>query len=200
MTPDNTLPKWTIDTSQYLVDDRYLRLRLDSCTTPEGGKVEKYYIFEYGDWANCIAIDDEDNVIVLNHYRHGIQNYLMEFVGGGIEKGDSAQETAKRELAEEAGYTGGTLFHIGSSYTNPGSHTNKVHSFLAVGGKVTQDQHLEVGETLHVHKVPFKTVIKEMSKPGSVYPVIFIAALFHAMNFIRASKDPALQHLKKYVS
>jgi hypothetical protein len=69
-----------------------------------------------------------------------------------------------------------------------------------VGGKVTQDRHLEVGETLHVHKVPFKTVIKEMSKPGSVYPVIFIAALFHAMNFIRASKDPALQHLKKYVS
>ncbi|HJP81281.1 MAG TPA: NUDIX hydrolase [Candidatus Saccharimonadales bacterium] len=199
MTPKDILPKWTIDTSKYLVDDKYLKLRLDSCTTPEGGKVEKYYVFEYGDWVNCIAIDDEDNVIMLNHYRHGVQKYLMEFIGGGMEKGESAENTAKRELTEEAGYTGGSLFHVGSSYANPATHTNQVHTYLAVGGKITQAQNLEVGETIHVHKVPFKTVIEEMSRQDSVYPAIFIAALFHVINFIRTSNDPALQHLKQYV-
>jgi len=82
---------------------------------------------------------------------------------------------------------------------NPANHTNRVHTFLAVGGKISQDQNLEVGETLRVEKVPFKAVIAAMSKSDSVYPAIYITALFHAMNYIRISSDPALEHLKKYL-
>lgn len=124
----------------------------------------------------------------------------MEFIGGGMEKTDASPEAAaKRELEEETGYTGGSLYHVGTSYPNPANHTNQVHTFLAVGGKISQDQNLEVGETITLEKIPFKTVIKQMSKPGAVYPAIYLAALFHAMNFIRASENPALAHLKKYV-
>ncbi|HMH70647.1 MAG TPA: NUDIX hydrolase [Candidatus Saccharimonadales bacterium] len=194
------LPIWTIDSSEYIVSDRFLKLRADNCTTPQGGKVNKFYVLEYGDWVNCIAIDEEDNAVMLRHYRHGVQKYLMEFIGGGIETTDASPEAAaKRELEEETGYTGGTLFHVGTSYPNPANHTNKVHTFLAVGGKISQDKNLEVGETIHVEKILFKTVIEEMSKPGTIYPALYITALFHAINFIRASNDPSLEHLKKYV-
>lgn len=199
MNLEKDLPIWTIDSSDYIVNDRFLKLRADNCTTPQGGKVNTYYVLEYGDWVNCIAIDQEDNVMMLRHYRHGVQKYIMEFIGGGIEEGEDPQVAAKRELEEETGYTGGSLFRAGSSYPNPANHTNKVHTYLAVGGNISQDQNLEVGETIHVEKIPFKTVIEEMSKPDSVYPAIYLAALFHAMNFIRSSSDPALEHLKKYV-
>lgn len=199
MNLEKDLPIWTIDSSDYIVNDRFLKLRADNCTTPQGGKVNTYYVLEYGDWVNCIAIDQEDNVMMLRHYRHGVQKYIMEFIGGGIEEGEDPQVAAKRELEEETGYTGGSLFHAGSSYPNPANHTNKVHTYLAVGGNISQDQNLEVGETIHVEKIPFKTVIEEMSKPDPVYPAIYLAALFHAMNFIRSSSDPALEHLKKYV-
>ncbi len=193
-------PKWTIDSSKYIVNDRFLKLRVDSCTTPQGGKVGTYYVLELDDWVNCIAIDSDDNVIMLRHYRHGVQKYLMEFIGGGMEKTDTSPEAAaKRELEEETGYTGGSFYHVGTSYPNPANHTNQVHTFLAVGGKISQDQNLEVGETITLEKIPFKTVIEQMSKPGAVYPAIYLVALFHAMNFIRASENPALAHLKKYV-
>jgi len=193
-------PKWTIDSSEYVVNDRFLKLRADACTTPQGGKVDKYYVLELDDWVNCIAFDSDDNVIMLKHYRHGVQKYLMEFIGGGMEKTDASPEAAaKREIEEETGYTGGSLYHVGTSYPNPANHTNQVHTFLTVGGKISQDQNLEVGETITLEKIPFKTVIEQMSRPGAIYPAIYIAALFHTMNFIRASNDPALKHLKKYV-
>ena len=160
----------------------------------------KYYVLELADWVGCIAIDENGNVMMLRHYRHGVQKYLMEFIGGGIEGTDTSPEAAiKREAEEEAGYTGGTFYHIGTSYPNPANHTNQVHTFLAVGGKIDRNQSLEAGETILVEKVPFETVIEQMSKPDAVYPAVYIAALFHAMNFIRASNDPALEYLKKYV-
>ncbi len=199
MKPGDDLPIWKIDSSEYVVNDRFLKLRADSCTTPQGGKVGRYYVLELSDWVNCIAIDENDNVMMLRHYRHGVQKYIMEFIGGGMEEGESPEEAAKREVEEETGYTGGAVFHVGTSYPNPANHTNQVHTYLSVGGKISQDQNLEVGETIHVEKIPFKTVIEEMSKPDSVYPVIYLAALFHTMNFIRSSSDPALEHLKKYV-
>lgn len=200
MNMSKDLPLWTIDSSEYIVDDRFLKLRADSCTTPQGGKVGRYYVLELGDWVNCIAIDEDDNVMMLRHYRHGVQKYLMEFIGGDIEKTDASPEVAaKRELEEETGYTGGTLYHVGSSYPNPANHTNQVHTFLAVGGNIDRDQNLEAGETILVEKIPFQTVIEEMSKPDAVYSAIYITALFHAMNFIRASDDPALERLKKYL-
>ena len=200
MNTNTDFPIWTIDTSEYVINDRFLKLRRDSCTTPQGGKVGTYYVLELKDWVNCIAIDEDDDVLMLRHYRHGVQKYIMEFIGGGMEDGELPEAAAKREVEEETGYTGGSIFRVGTSYPNPANHTNQVHTFLAVGGKVSQDQNLEVGETITVEKIPLKTVIEEMSKPDSVYPAVYIAALLHVMNFIRASNDPVLERLKKYVS
>ena len=162
--------------------------------------MNKYYVLELSDWINCIAIDENDNAIMLRHYRHGLQKYLLEFVGGGIETTDASPEAAaRRELEEEAGYTGGTLYHVGTGYPNPANHTNKVHTFLAVGGKIDRTQMLEVGETITVEKIPLEKVISQMTTPNAVYPSLYIAALFYAVNFIRDSTDPAVARLKKYL-
>ena len=168
---------WTIDTSEYIVNDKYLKLRADSCTTPAGAKVEKYYVLELADWVNCIAIDDLDNVIMLQHYRHGLQKYLLEFIGGTMDATDISPEAAiRREVAEETGYTGGVFYLVGTGYPNPANHTNKVHSFLAIGGTINQKQNLETGETLTVQKVPFKDIVQQMRTPDATYHSLYIAA------------------------
>lgn len=197
---ENDQPIWTIDSSEYIVNDRHLRLRADSCTTPAGKRVDNYYVLEMRDWVNCIAIDKHDNVVMLQHYRHGTQKYHLEFIGGGIETSDASPEAAaRREAREEAGYDGGVFYHIGTGYPNPANHTNKVHTFLAVGGSTSQEQALEAGETLTVQKIPFKDVVRQMSAPGAVYPCLYTAALFYANNFIKSSQDPRVAHLKQYL-
>lgn len=199
MSKGEGLEGWTVDSSRYVIDHKYLKLRVDSCTTPQGGKVDDYFVLECGDWVNCVAIDTDDMVITLKHYRHGVQKYVTEFVGGMVDAGMSPEEAIKQELEEEAGYTGGTLYHIGTGYPNAASHSNKLHTFLAVGGTTNREQTLEVGETIIVEKVPLPILIEQMSAPDAMYPSMHIAALFYTINFIRTSSDPAIVRLKQSI-
>src|SRR4051812_11848901 len=94
--------KWQITHSKYLVDDRWLKLRADSCVTSDGHVIEPFYVFEYPDWVNCFVVDDNNDVIMVNHYRQGIRNYIPEIICGNLEAGDvSPEEGMRRELAEE---------------------------------------------------------------------------------------------------
>jgi len=195
----NNLQRWTIDTSEYLIEDKHLTLRVDSCTTPGGGHVDKYFVLEYNDWVNCLVIDAENNAIVLRHYRHGAQTYLMELVSGGMEPEDASPEAGiRRELEEELGYTGGELFQVGISYPNPASQTNKVYSFLAVGGNLTKHQNLEPGESLLIEKIPFGKLLEDFSSSNTLHQSLHIATLFFAIAFINRSPAASVQHLKQH--
>ena len=191
------LKKWKTTNSQYLVDDNYLKLRLDSCTTADGHVIDPYYVFEYPDWANCFVIDDNLNVIMVNHYRHGVDKYIPELVSGGIETTDTdPTEGMRRELEEEIGYTGGVIEKIGVSYANPASHTNKVHSFIAYGGSCNQQQQLEKGESLQIMKLSFQDFIKLVNNPENIFQSNHLAAIYFALNFIKKSNISALKHIK----
>jgi len=199
---ESELQGWTTNSSEYLINDRWLKLRADSCTTPDGHTVEPFYIFEYSDWANCWVIDDNNDVILINQYRHGAGKYVMEFVGGGIEPEDPTPEAGiRRELEEEIGYVGGEIYQVGTSYPNPASHTNKLHSFLAVGGSCSQKQRLEKGENLHIHKIPVGEFIKSLqdNEPGLIDQSLHLATLFMAQNFIKRSQLPEIKQLKKFL-
>lgn len=192
------LPLWKVNGSQYLMKNKLMKVRVDSCVTPKGDEIDAYYVIECGDWVNCLTLDADGNAVILKHYRHAARTYVTELVSGGIESTDASPKAAmQRELEEEVGYTGGTLYDIGISYPNPATQTNQVYSFLAIGGTITQQQNLEAGESLIVEKVSLRALIEQMNTSGEVYQSMHVATLFYAVNFIRNSTDSALRDLKK---
>lgn len=192
-------PKWKTTASKYIVNDRWLKLRADTCVTPDGHMLDPYYVSEYSDWITCLAIDQRGDVVMLKHYRYGADEYLFEVVAGMMEESDASPEaTTKRELAEEIGYQGGTVFRTGVSYANPAIQTNKVHSFLAVGGEC-REQLLQAGENLHLQKMPFKEFLKRVETIGDepISQSLHITAIFFALNFIRRSHALELAGLRR---
>jgi 8-oxo-dGTP pyrophosphatase MutT (NUDIX family) len=197
------MQKWQITSSKTLVDDKWLKLRVNSCVTPVGGKVDTYYVLEPNDWANCVVIDADNKLIMVRHYRHPVRDFLLEFVSGGIEKDDPSPAIGiKRELEEEIGYTGDEIYQTGVSYPNPGLQTNKVYSFLAIGGTCSQEPQLEAGESLSVEKIPLLELIEsiENPKPGIIYQAMHIVALHFALSFIKKSPLDSLQDIKKILA
>lgn len=106
------LEKWQTKDSKILVEDRWIKLRADTCITAEGHTVSPFYVLEYSAWANCFVIDESGDVVMVKHYRHGIDDFVLELVSGGIEEADTSPlEGMKRELAEELGYTDPDITH-----------------------------------------------------------------------------------------
>lgn len=194
----NKLEKWKTTGTEYLVREDFLNLRVDSCLTPAGHQIDRHYILEFKDWANCFVIDDGGDVVVVRHYRHGAGDYVLELVGGTLDGDEAPIEGIKRELEEELGYVGGEIFPTGVSYANPATQNNKVHSFLAVGGRCAQPQQLEPGETLFIEKYPFSQFVEMVSdqSSGAIYQSMHMGAVFFALNFIRRSSEEALKAFK----
>lgn len=125
---------WTTLGSHYVLNDRWLRVRADSCRTAEGAAVQPYYVHEYPDWVHVVAVDAQGRVLVNLQYRHGLGRCCYELPCGGVDAGDcSPLEAARRELLEEDGYTADSMEPLATYSPNPATHANRAHGFLATG-------------------------------------------------------------------
>jgi len=114
------------------VQDKWLSLRADTCKMPDGQIVKPFYVFEYSPWVNVVAITKNQEVVLVEQYRHGIQKTVLELPGGSMDSEDiSPLVAAKRELLEESGYTTNNFVKTGTISRNSSSHINLIHCFLA---------------------------------------------------------------------
>ncbi len=197
--------KWQTAGSTYIVNDKWLKLRADTCLTQEGKTIAPWYVLEYPEWVNCLVIDEDHNVVLLNHYRYAVNEFVTEIVAGVAEEDDTSTiGSIRRELYEELGYKGGELYKTGVAYANPSNHTNKVHMYLAVGGEASGQQHEEVGAEYTIKKVPFHEFYKSVTTPDQkeIFQSLHMAAIFYSLNFIRSAdvSNKSLDQLRDLIS
>lgn len=122
---------WRVTASRYVHRDRWISLRADDCVTDEGVVIAPYYVLDYPDWVEVIALDAADNVLLVRQYRHGLGGMSLELPAGGMESTDTDPlHTARRELLEETGCVG-ILTLVGETRPNAGTHSNRTHIILA---------------------------------------------------------------------
>ncbi|MBR1467397.1 MAG: NUDIX hydrolase [Bacteroidaceae bacterium] len=127
-----TEEKWkTLDT-EYLLRSRYMTLRRDMVCLPDGRVNPEYYVLEFPEWVNVIALTREDRMVMVRQYRHGLGEYQTELVAGYVDPDDgSLLAAAQRELREETGYGGGRWEAFEILSANPANHSNLTHTFIA---------------------------------------------------------------------
>lgn len=149
----STPTPWRVAGSEVIVADRWIRLRADDCRNADDRPISPYYVLEYGDWVSLLALDADGQAIVVEEYRHGAGIVAVGTIGGAVERGEAPVDAAARELREETGYEAGEVVDLGSTWANFGTHTNRVHHFLARGCVNVAEQMLDDGEGIAVHVV-----------------------------------------------
>ena len=51
--------KWKTLSQRYLIEKPWLTARVDKVELPTGAVIDEYYVLEYPDWVNTIAITKE---------------------------------------------------------------------------------------------------------------------------------------------
>lgn len=132
-------------------------------TGPDGQK-GKFIVNECRDWVIVIPVKDE-NFLMVKQWRHGEQQLSTEFPGGVIEKGEAAEEGARRELLEETGAEAAKMTLLGKMNPNPALFSNHVYIFCAENLTLKGSQHLDNDEFVHYFEMNKKEVFAKMGTP-----------------------------------
>jgi ADP-ribose pyrophosphatase len=80
-----------------------------------------------------VAVDRDDTVTLVRQPREPLRKCLLELPAGTREPDEEPLETAKRELGEEAGLTGGDWRLAATFFSTPGFCDERVYLYIAEG-------------------------------------------------------------------
>lgn len=176
-TMEQKIKKWKKLDSEYIIQRPWLTARRDKVELPDGRINPEYYILEYPDWVNVIAITEEGEFVMVEQYRHGLEDVFTELVAGVIEKDEEPLKAAQRELLEETGFSGGEWSLNMVISQNPASTTNLTYSFIAKGVRKVSVQHLDETEDISVRLIS-RTEVLEMLMADEMKQSLMVAPLW----------------------
>jgi ADP-ribose pyrophosphatase len=122
--------------------------KLFDVTVERWGEHERE-IVEHPGAVAIVAVDTEGMVALVRQPREAARKQLLELPAGTLEQGEAPLESARRELEEETGLTGGSWRELAAFYTTPGFCRERMHLFAAEGvqrgeAKPEADEQLEL--------------------------------------------------------
>ena len=174
---NQTIKEWKVLESEYLVRRPWLTARRDRLELPDGRIIPEYYVLEYPDGVNVIAITKDGQFVMERQYRHAARKISLELPCGVMEEGETPLEAAQRELLEETGFGGGQWKKLMELSPNPSAMSNMTHCFLAIGVEKIAEQHLDETEELSVLFMT-KEEVKRMLNENQICQALMVAPLY----------------------
>ena len=189
---------WHTNESRYIVEDRWLHLRADTCRTSSGAITDPYYVIESSDWVVVVALTNKHEVLFVRQYRHGMAKVVLELPCGIQEAEDASSDgAARRELLEETGYTALHLIHLGSHDVNPARFNNRMHSYLALDVTSEGMPRADHTEELQLERRPFSETFLELNRGILDLQPMHLVALYRAQAWLQENQPDVLDSRAK---
>ncbi|MUL79082.1 NUDIX hydrolase [Mycolicibacterium sp. CBMA 226] len=170
-------------------------LRADEVAMPGGGSARREVVEHYGAVA-IVALDEDDNLVLVYQYRHPIGRRLWELPAGLLDMGDEPpHRTAARELEEETGLAAEHWQPLIDVDSTPGFSDESVRIFLATGLTEIGRPHAHDEEAdLVVKRVPLADAV-QMVFDGEIVNALAVAGILATAQLKEAHRPVDLRPL-----
>lgn len=144
--------------SDYAFEGKLINVRVDTVEIPGAGQRERE-IVEHPGAVAVLPVLEDGRVVLVRQYRPAVERSLLEVPAGTMEAGESPEETARRELTEETGYSGGALRWLVEFFVSPGWCNEKLSVYVAEG-IAAGEQSLEDDEQIEIEAVGRSDVVR----------------------------------------
>ncbi len=129
---------WQVKSHRVLAQGKVSSFVEDEVVVPSGEVLKRQYVTHPGAVA-IVAWDENDQIVVVDQYRHPIAHRLVEIPAGLLDHQDEDPlKAAKRELAEEAKVAAKDWRVLVDIFTTPGACAEGLRVYLARGISDTQ--------------------------------------------------------------
>jgi ADP-ribose pyrophosphatase len=163
----------------YILRGRVIEVSLSSYNTAEKGEVTLEIVHHNGG-AGALPLFEDGTVALVRQWRYAINKYSLEIAAGRIEKGQSPEEAALRELEEEVGYRAKSLQKVSDFLVAPGYCEERIYTYLATELEKS-NQHLDDDEEIDVVRMPLAEALA-LVKAGEIDDAKSIITLLTVAN------------------
>jgi len=149
---------WTRKESKEVADCRVFKVREDSCERASDGKAATFYVIENPDWVNVIALTQAKEAVLIEQFRHGSEEIILEIPGGMLDENEARETAAKRELLEETGYSSDEFVYLGKSRPNPAINNNWIYHYAALNCEKTDETAFDEHESVITKLIPLAAI------------------------------------------
>ncbi len=128
----------------------WLRVWQDRVRLPNGVEISDFYRIEMPDWVQVFALTADGRVPMVEHYKHGGGTVSLELPAGYVERGETPEEAARRELHEETGVAATDWRYLGRYFLDGNRGCGASHIFLARHARQVAAPHRDAGEIMRL--------------------------------------------------
>lgn len=170
---------WDKISTKLLGDFRIFTVRSDQKISPRTLAGHDFFVIDCANWVNVIAVTPDQQLVMVEQYRHGSNTVELEIPGGMIDRTDASPVAAGvRELREETGYEGAAARVLGQILPNPAIMSNVCYTVLVENCRCVHPVEFDHGEDLITRLVPVAEIPKLVAD-GKIAHSLVVVALFH---------------------
>jgi 8-oxo-dGTP pyrophosphatase MutT (NUDIX family) len=167
---------WQKLASRQVGDFRIFTVRSDEKISPRTGSKHDFFIIDCVDWVNVLAVTPDDQLVMVEQFRHGSNTVELEIPGGIMDTGDASPvETGVRELREETGYEGRNARLLGHIFANPAIMSNTCHTVIVEHCAPRHAVEWDSGEDMLTRLVPIAEVPQLVATGKIRHPLVVVA-------------------------